>query len=143
VFDRRRCAYRGQTCERPFRCADGIRQRQTEHTLAQQEVFGPVLAVFRVGDFDEAMKGANNARSGLTCSIYTSDANLVMRLPTASRPACAHQFTDGGWRGAVAVRRLQGDGYGSREMSDEGLNFFTQLKPCLRLHGREAADEYL
>jgi aldehyde dehydrogenase (NAD+) len=41
--------------------------------LAQQEVFGPVLAILRVGSFDEAIEIANNVQYGLSASIVTSD----------------------------------------------------------------------
>jgi aldehyde dehydrogenase (NAD+) len=100
-----------------------------EHTLAQEEVFGPVLAVFRVGDFEEAMKVANNVQFGLTCSIYTSDANLVMRFTDRIEAGMVHinSPTVGG-EAQLPFGGFKATGYGSREMSDEGLNFFTQLK---------------
>jgi 1-pyrroline-5-carboxylate dehydrogenase len=41
--------------------------------LAQQEIFGPVLAVIRVEDFEEGLQVANNTEYGLTGSLYTSD----------------------------------------------------------------------
>jgi alpha-ketoglutaric semialdehyde dehydrogenase len=100
-----------------------------EHTLAQEEVFGPVLAVLRVGDFEEAMKVANNVQFGLTCSIYTSDANLVMRFTDRIEAGMVHinSPTVGG-EAQLPFGGFKATGYGSREMSDEGLNFFTQLK---------------
>ncbi len=41
--------------------------------LAQEEVFGPVLAVIRAGNFDEALAIANNTEYGLTGAVYTKD----------------------------------------------------------------------
>ncbi len=41
--------------------------------LSQEEVFGPVLAVLRAADFDEALKIANNTEYGLTGSVYTKN----------------------------------------------------------------------
>lgn len=41
--------------------------------IAQEEIFGPVLAVIKVADFDEGMKVANNTEYGLTGAIYTPD----------------------------------------------------------------------
>jgi aldehyde dehydrogenase (NAD+) len=100
-----------------------------EHTLAQEEVFGPVLAVFRVNDFEEAMKVANNVKFGLTCAIYTGDANLVMRFTDRIEAGMVHinSPTVGG-EAQLPFGGYKSTGYGSREMSDEGLNFFTQLK---------------
>ncbi|MBA7653168.1 1-pyrroline-5-carboxylate dehydrogenase [subsurface metagenome] len=39
--------------------------------LAQEEIFGPVLAVMKVRDFDEALAVANNTIYGLTGSVYS------------------------------------------------------------------------
>ncbi|HUX44018.1 MAG TPA: L-glutamate gamma-semialdehyde dehydrogenase [Terracidiphilus sp.] len=41
--------------------------------LAQEEIFGPVLAVIKVENFDEGLRVANNTEYGLTGAIYTSD----------------------------------------------------------------------
>lgn len=40
--------------------------------LAQEEIFGPVLAVIRAHSFDEALEIANNTEYGLTGAVYTS-----------------------------------------------------------------------
>jgi 1-pyrroline-5-carboxylate dehydrogenase len=42
-------------------------------TIALEEIFGPVLAVIKVRDYDEALAVANNTEFGLTGSVYTSD----------------------------------------------------------------------
>jgi 1-pyrroline-5-carboxylate dehydrogenase len=41
--------------------------------IAQEEIFGPVLAVIRARDFDDALAIANNTEFGLTGSIYSTD----------------------------------------------------------------------
>jgi 1-pyrroline-5-carboxylate dehydrogenase len=41
--------------------------------LAQEEIFGPVLAVIKVESFEEGLRVANNTEYGLTGSVYTSD----------------------------------------------------------------------
>ncbi|MGB8966026.1 MAG: L-glutamate gamma-semialdehyde dehydrogenase [Candidatus Cybelea sp.] len=48
-------------------------------TIAQQEIFGPVLAVIKARDFDDAMAIANNTEFGLTGSLYTSDEEKIAR----------------------------------------------------------------
>jgi 1-pyrroline-5-carboxylate dehydrogenase len=40
--------------------------------IAQEEIFGPVLAVIRARDFDEALEIANNTEYGLTGAVYSS-----------------------------------------------------------------------
>lgn len=48
-------------------------------TIAQEEIFGPVLAVIKAKDFDDAMTIANNTEFGLTGSLYTGDERKIAR----------------------------------------------------------------
>ena len=41
--------------------------------IAQEEIFGPVLAVIRAGNYDEALAIANNTEYGLTGAVYSND----------------------------------------------------------------------
>jgi 1-pyrroline-5-carboxylate dehydrogenase len=47
--------------------------------LAQEEIFGPVLAVIRAKDFDEALEIANNTEYGLTGAIYANSREKLDR----------------------------------------------------------------
>ncbi len=47
--------------------------------IAQEEIFGPVLAVIKADDFDHAMQIANNTEFGLTGSLYTTDDRKIAR----------------------------------------------------------------
>jgi 1-pyrroline-5-carboxylate dehydrogenase len=47
--------------------------------IAQEEIFGPVLAIIKAKDFDDAMAIANNTEFGLTGSLYTSDEKKIER----------------------------------------------------------------
>lgn len=44
----------------------------SQDRLCQEEIFGPVLAVLRSTDFDDALRIANDTEYGLTGSVYTS-----------------------------------------------------------------------
>jgi acyl-CoA reductase-like NAD-dependent aldehyde dehydrogenase len=59
--------------------------------IAQEEVFGPVLALMVANDFDDAMRLANSARFGLSASIVTRDVTRV------------HQFTNQIQAGLITV----------------------------------------
>jgi 1-pyrroline-5-carboxylate dehydrogenase len=47
--------------------------------LAQEEIFGPVLAVISAKNFDEALTIANGTEYGLTGAVYTRDAEKIER----------------------------------------------------------------
>lgn len=50
-----------------------------EARISQEEIFGPVLAVIKAKNFDDAMEIANNTEFGLTGSLYTSDEQKIER----------------------------------------------------------------
>jgi acyl-CoA reductase-like NAD-dependent aldehyde dehydrogenase len=53
---------------------DGVRP---EMRLAQEEIFGPVLAAIRFSGYDEAIEIANGVRFGLTASVWTRDLGIA------------------------------------------------------------------
>lgn len=97
--------------------------------IFQEEVFGPVLSVCRVKNFEEAMAAANNSEFGLASSIYCRNPNLIMRYIDQIEVGMVHinQPTIGG-EAQLPFGGIKNTGIGDREMSDEGFNFFTELK---------------
>jgi len=53
-----------------------------DHALAQEEIFGPVLAVMRAKDFDQALAFANNTDYGLTGGLYSRTPSHIERVQT-------------------------------------------------------------
>src|SRR6476646_1435565 len=49
----------------------------SEMRIAREEIFGPVLSVMRVKDFEAAMTVANDTEFGLSSSVFTNDANNI------------------------------------------------------------------
>src|ERR1700733_14908438 len=49
--------------------------------IAQEEIFGPVLAVIKVENFKEGLKVANNTEYGLTGAVYTDDRKRLDMAP--------------------------------------------------------------
>ncbi len=64
---------RGGAYDRGFFLEPTIFEVKPEGRLAREEIFGPVLSVIRVKDYDEAVAVANSVEYGLSSSIYTRD----------------------------------------------------------------------
>lgn len=47
--------------------------------IAQEEIFGPVLAIIRARDYDEALEIANSTEYGLTGAVFSQDAERLAR----------------------------------------------------------------
>ncbi len=52
---------------------------QSKARIAQEEIFGPVLAVIRAKDFDDALRIANDTIYGLTGSVYTKNREKIAK----------------------------------------------------------------
>lgn len=97
--------------------------------IAREEIFGPVAAVIRAQDYDEALDIANDTEFGLSAGICTSslkyashfkrnsEAGMVMvNLPTA------------GVDYHVPFSGRKGSSYGSREQGRYAQEFYTTVK---------------
>ncbi len=99
--------------------------------VEQEEIFGPVLAVIKVGSLDEAIRVNNDVKYGLSSSLYTRDVNAAFR---------AMQDLDNGITyvnaptiGAEAHLPFGGvkqTGNGHREGGWEVYEFYSETKVC-------------
>ncbi len=102
---------------------------RNEQRINQEEVFGPVASVIRVGDYDEALAVANDSPFGLCAGICTTslkharhfqrnaDVGMVMvNLPTAG---VDYHVPFGGRKESS---------YGPKEQGRSAMEFFTQSK---------------
>lgn len=97
--------------------------------IAQEEIFGPVLSVIRVGDFEEALEVANGVKFGLTAVIYTND--LARSMAFVDRIATGMAHVNAPFLGGEVHLPFGGtkaSGIGLREMGEAALDFYTELK---------------
>jgi len=102
---------------------------QPAHRVAQEEIFGPVLSLIEVSSLNEAVEIINGLRYGLSSSIYAGDANAIMRFVDQVEAGMVHvnSPTVGG-EAQIPFGGIKWSGAGGREMAEEGLEFFTELK---------------
>lgn len=92
-----------------------------------EELFGPVAAVIRAKDEDDAMRIANDSRFGLGGSVWTADAARGERL--ARRLQCGVAFVNGMVKSdpRLPFGGVKHSGYG-RELAVYGMREFVNVK---------------
>ena len=102
---------------------------EESHVIAQEEIFGPVLAVMRAKDFEDAMRIANNIPFGLSSSIQTTNLTrafeyiyraeaglLTVNLPSAG---VEYQLPFGGSKDSS---------FGPKEQGPAAFEFYSDYK---------------
>ncbi|WP_245409967.1 aldehyde dehydrogenase family protein [Pararhizobium haloflavum] len=106
-----------------------------ESRLAQDEVFGPVLAAFPFDDEAEAIRLANATPYGLTASVWTADGGRQMRCANAIEAGQVFINNYGAGGGIeLPFGGMKRSGYG-REKAFEGMISFTTVKTVVLKHG--------
>jgi aldehyde dehydrogenase (NAD+) len=97
--------------------------------IAQEEIFGPVLAVIAVDDYTAAATAVNQTRYGLSSSIFTRDANTAFRAMRDFETGIV--YVNAGTTGAETHLPFGGwkeTGNGHREAGHAALDTFTEWK---------------
>ncbi len=104
---------------------DGLKEKMT---IAQDEIFGPVLGVLTVKSDEEALKVASNSKYGLHASVFTQDINrafhLAKSLPCGT--VSVNTFSEGDIKTPFGGYKQSGSL--SRDQGTEALNSFLQTK---------------
>ncbi|WDD94919.1 aldehyde dehydrogenase family protein [Burkholderia sp. FERM BP-3421] len=112
-----------------------LRDVPPSHRLAQEEVFGPVLAALRFRDEEEALALANGTPYGLVAGVWTRDGARQLRI--ARRVRAGQVFVNNYGAGGGVELPFGGvgrSGHG-REKGFEALYGFTVLKTIALKHG--------
>jgi aldehyde dehydrogenase (NAD+) len=97
--------------------------------IAQEEIFGPVLALIRVPDSRSALAVANGVRFGLSASVYTNDVASMFKFVDRLDAGIVHvnSPTVGG-EAHIPFGGMKATGVGLREMGRVAIDFYTELK---------------
>lgn len=98
-------------------------------TIAQEEIFGPVLALIKVETFEEAMKLANDTEYGLSAAVFTENIRKMLTFiddievglvrVNAETAGVELQAPFGGMKSSSSH---------SREQGKAAIEFFTSIK---------------
>lgn len=95
-------------------------------TIAQEEIFGPVLVAMSFRTHQEAVKLANNTRYGLACSIWTENINLALDIAPKVKAGVVWINCTNVFDAAAGFGGYRESGFG-REGGKEGL--YEYIKP--------------
>ena len=97
--------------------------------IAQEEIFGPVLAIIAVDDFDEAMSVANATRFGLSAAICTRDITRAMEFVDRIEAGLVHVNSPTvGAEVQVPFGGMKDSSTGTREQGRVAVDFYTYIK---------------
>lgn len=97
--------------------------------LAQEEIFGPVLSLIEVENFEEAIEVNNSVQYGLSSSIFTQDVNKVFQAQRDLDTGIV--YVNAGTTGAeihLPFGGTKGTGNGHRDSGVAALDVFTEWK---------------
>ena len=106
-----------------------VRDVAADSALAQQELFGPVLASFVAEDLDHAIELANGTAYGLSASLFTRD--LRSALSYIRRIEAGLVRVNGDTTGVdphAPFGGMKGSSSGSREQGRAAREFYTEIK---------------
>ena len=113
-----------------------VDQVAPESALAQEELFGPAVAISTVAGIDEAIAVANGTPYGLAAGIFTRDVNAAMRFANEVDAGVLHVNWSPLWRATtMPYGGLKASGIG-KEGPEYAIEEMTETKSVV-FHGLE------
>ncbi|MEH7452862.1 aldehyde dehydrogenase family protein [Gottfriedia acidiceleris] len=97
--------------------------------IAREEIFGPVIALFKVKNYEEAVKMANDTEYGLSAAICTNNFTIAQRFVEDIEVGLVHVNNEtAGSEPQVPFGGCKSSSTGSREQGKTAIDFYTQVK---------------
>jgi acyl-CoA reductase-like NAD-dependent aldehyde dehydrogenase len=101
----------------------------TDMAIAQEEIFGPVIALIKAADLEEAIEMANNTKYGLSASIFTSNINSILEFIDEIEVGLVRiNAESAGVELQAPFGGMKASSSGSREQGEAAKEFFTAIK---------------
>jgi aldehyde dehydrogenase (NAD+) len=104
---------------------------EAEHgmRITKEEIFGPVLSVIQIRNYEEAVRVANDVEYGLSSSIYTSNVNTAFRAMEDLEAGVTYiNAPTIGAEVHLPFGGVKNTGNGAREAGTEAIHEFTEIK---------------
>lgn len=97
--------------------------------IAREEIFGPVIALFKVKDYEEAVEMANDTEFGLSAAICTNNLTLARRFVEDAEVGLVHVNSEtSGAEPQLPFGGCKNSSSGSREQGKAAIEFYTEVK---------------
>jgi acyl-CoA reductase-like NAD-dependent aldehyde dehydrogenase len=103
---------------------DGV---NNDMKIAQEEIFGPVLAALSFDNEDEVVELANRNPYGLAAAVWTNDVKRAHRISRQLRAGTVWINTYGLMDAALPFGGYKSSGFG-RELGQAALDHYTEIK---------------
>ena len=98
-------------------------------TIAQEEIFGPVIALIQVNNLEDALAVANNVPFGLSASIFTSNiSNMLSFIEDMEAGLVRINAESAGVELQAPFGGMKQSSSHSREQGEAAKEFFTSIK---------------
>ncbi len=100
-----------------------------EMTITKEEIFGPVLTVIKVADYEEALAKANDTIYGLSASLFTTSLDKAFHFIKNSEVGMVQiNGETGGAEPQAPFGGMKESSSGTREQGQAAIEFFTSYK---------------